>query len=829
MRDLISHLNDEGVTIDVNDSDSPNRGADLNTTQIQNMEAIISEDGSPLNIPLGIEGIEKVEIVDVISEISEPSSLAIGSLAGEPEVVEISNTSPDMPLSINQSINTVDAKVKAVSDLDDTENILPLTNITSEALKGQASEYTDASDTRISISSTSQNTLPSSQDTAKEPSTSSLGENFDAEFSNADKNKTYPSKASDAALDSTLDNIEGRDVGEEKLDSNVKVLSMLESDSNILWIDVKSEIIDTSAETSNFIRSEGPLPCSTSDLTSASNLIGTCSNNSGDLGSYETIQNNFVDIEKDVTLPFPTLSTPITSNLSAGNNHTNSRTKEETNIAGSQYGKIVEIDSIEKNSDVSTNVSVPVAEVNFISDSTANHTSAPETVTVDIITDIGPKNHSNSAIIEASISGNNTDIKIREEEILTNLAVDESSQSIENSTLKTIKSPVREGFQHKVEVEEEEEEGEVPSPTSFPVFTDPSYHPAFPSSTLSSDGQQADMIDDSMDDKLSTTSLSVAAVTAIPVPLLLSLPVDAVLHAITPDVSADIAVESPAVSSMTATSSISKDNIQSFEVAAMTSESITSTSAPTLLNTNTPSSLSTTTSPTTTTSSSSVMTVSSLPIEATLPVVSTLPVVLQTVPSSPSTSITEIHTSTASVTSTSTSTTAEVSVSVSSSSIPIPVPVPKGFVRVVNGPSAGLSPSCLETLRFSDFQASMAKKLKLKADSDKTQVPQSSQDNVFRLLMSKIKTLEMNYAIIEMYSAQVKCHNSFRFLIFNSFIFSHLMIHINLFFHPFSIVDFSVIRLRIRKFYSFAIASFPQCFIFYLFTSVTLSFFFKFL
>ena len=49
----------------------------------------------------------------------------------------------------------------------------------------------------------------------------------------------------------------------------------------------------------------------------------------------------------------------------------------------------------------------------------------------------------------------------------------------------------------------------------------------------------------------------------------------------------------------------------------------------------------------------------------------------------------------------------------------------------------------------------MAKKLKQKADSDKSQVPQNSQDNVFRQLMLKIKTLEMNYAIIEMYSAQV--------------------------------------------------------------------------
>jgi hypothetical protein len=49
----------------------------------------------------------------------------------------------------------------------------------------------------------------------------------------------------------------------------------------------------------------------------------------------------------------------------------------------------------------------------------------------------------------------------------------------------------------------------------------------------------------------------------------------------------------------------------------------------------------------------------------------------------------------------------------------------------------------------------MANKLKQRAEADKSQVPIHSQDNVFRQLMLKIKTLEMNYAIIEMYSAQV--------------------------------------------------------------------------
>ena len=78
-----------------------------------------------------------------------------------------------------------------------------------------------------------------------------------------------------------------------------------------------------------------------------------------------------------------------------------------------------------------------------------------------------------------------------------------------------------------------------------------------------------------------------------------------------------------------------------------------------------------------------------------------------------------------------------------------------GYVRIVNGPTVIYSPQCLETIRFADFQAMMANKLKQRADSDKSQVPLHSQDNVFRQLMLKIKTLEMNYAIIEMYSAQV--------------------------------------------------------------------------
>lgn len=87
----------------------------------------------------------------------------------------------------------------------------------------------------------------------------------------------------------------------------------------------------------------------------------------------------------------------------------------------------------------------------------------------------------------------------------------------------------------------------------------------------------------------------------------------------------------------------------------------------------------------------------------------------------------------------------------------LPLLTTPGLPRGMNGPTVGFSPLCLETLRFTEFQAMMANKLKQRAESDKTQLPLHSQDNVFRQLMMKIKTLEMNYAIIEMYSAQVSC------------------------------------------------------------------------
>ena len=281
MRDLISHLNDEGVTIDVNDSDSPNHGTDLNTTQIQSIGTIVSEDGSPVNIPLGIDGIGRVEMVDVISEISETLSHANTNLATELREQKslLADTSSDMPSSSNLSIDTVSAEVKAVSGLNNTENVLPLTNVTSSALKGESSNYEHAPVIQILVPDTSQNVLPSSHDTAKESSPSSPGEKSDAKLSNRETNGTSTCTVSDATLDSPLNKIdryEGGEVGEEKLTDNVKVIPMLESDNNIPVIDMKSELVNTSVQTSNLIVSSGPITSSAANILRRTSNILEC-------------------------------------------------------------------------------------------------------------------------------------------------------------------------------------------------------------------------------------------------------------------------------------------------------------------------------------------------------------------------------------------------------------------------------------------------------------------------------------------------------------------------------------------------------------------------
>lgn len=69
--------------------------------------------------------------------------------------------------------------------------------------------------------------------------------------------------------------------------------------------------------------------------------------------------------------------------------------------------------------------------------------------------------------------------------------------------------------------------------------------------------------------------------------------------------------------------------------------------------------------------------------------------------------------------------------------------------------SPPLPANCLDNLKFADFQAKMIAKLVNSSDDKDRSVPLTSQDNVFRHLMQKIKMLEMNYAIIEMYSIQI--------------------------------------------------------------------------
>ena len=83
-------------------------------------------------------------------------------------------------------------------------------------------------------------------------------------------------------------------------------------------------------------------------------------------------------------------------------------------------------------------------------------------------------------------------------------------------------------------------------------------------------------------------------------------------------------------------------------------------------------------------------------------------------------------------------------------------PFPTGPTPSTGPNGYHISPQCLETLRYSEFHAKMMKKLQQKAgDSDIKTTEKNAHENVFRQLMQKIKSLEMNYAIIDMYSAQV--------------------------------------------------------------------------
>ena len=69
--------------------------------------------------------------------------------------------------------------------------------------------------------------------------------------------------------------------------------------------------------------------------------------------------------------------------------------------------------------------------------------------------------------------------------------------------------------------------------------------------------------------------------------------------------------------------------------------------------------------------------------------------------------------------------------------------------------------TCIDSLKFTDFQAKMQAKLAAaqaaRGDSDggKSGSLPPGQDSVFRLLMQKIKSLEMKNAIVDLYMAQV--------------------------------------------------------------------------
>ena len=60
--------------------------------------------------------------------------------------------------------------------------------------------------------------------------------------------------------------------------------------------------------------------------------------------------------------------------------------------------------------------------------------------------------------------------------------------------------------------------------------------------------------------------------------------------------------------------------------------------------------------------------------------------------------------------------------------------------------------NCSDLLKFSSFKAKMLSRIQNNSEADKA--PMASQDNVFKLLMQKIKTLETSNAILELYATQ---------------------------------------------------------------------------
>jgi hypothetical protein len=82
---------------------------------------------------------------------------------------------------------------------------------------------------------------------------------------------------------------------------------------------------------------------------------------------------------------------------------------------------------------------------------------------------------------------------------------------------------------------------------------------------------------------------------------------------------------------------------------------------------------------------------------------------------------------------------------------------------------------CLDTLSFADFSRKMRAKLQQYSANNSTGANSTAADdalsgkesNVFKSLMQKIKTLEMNSAIVEMYAVQVKIPMFFRNLVFS--------------------------------------------------------------
>ena len=780
MRDLISHLNDEGVMTNDDNIDFPDSIIDINATSIQREVAEINADSSSGNVSLGIDGIETVGLTHEISEKSQSSSqTATGSTTDihQGDDILIGTSIGKSPPSIGDSINASELNVIAVSisDLDNAGNVLlpghipplPLIDmrISTSEPKVASEDSEPVGESTLGISKV-QNVLSTAHDTIKEssipaPIEKGLPDELCSAILEADKIaasmitdtvERSPLNKTDLKGENVTNVEENREVNLEQSTNNVKVKSIADSASSSYREDVKSGIRNISSTiVDSSLIDDGNIPISTSTSTSTTSTIGKHKGEIiSNIDNISPVSAEYVITNSEKIAAIP--STTVSGHPSIGLPEIQKLTKnlEENEIVRTvETSKILLIEEDDRQnlktdskkdligccSDSNKEMSFPttdtsktiVSEIVVAGDldlqsPNKNQNNSKDTEAADLKTDLRPTDHLDPTIVETKKVMGGENIFNSERTIRGGVLVDTTRDLVRDSALEETKS-VRATL-----TEEDDVSSALPLPSTFPVCasTSSSLSPSVSASTTSKTKQNTTE-DISIESKSTANGASTSSS-----PSSSSSSTTAAL-----DASAGAVLESQPRTTSDVNSN-AEETLQSGGPTMGSGNEMGIKTEPFILpaaDVNTP--LLSTSAPISTSTSTSI---STLPIETTL---------LPLSAASPSVSaLSTLHSSTA-------TTAASTSTSAVAAEISISVPAPHGLVRLVNGPTVGFSPLCLETLRFSEFQASMAKKLKQKADSDKSQVPQNSQDNVFRQLMLKIKTLEMNYAIIEMYSAQV--------------------------------------------------------------------------